>query len=100
MVTDKRRSKSRAVAAGRRVDVAIAHIEAALLEVANARADLSTVIGAPSLLHAEQVLSRTQHALRMYAADDDARCDLDHDPTPAEVRRGHGRDHGCGLRKR
>jgi hypothetical protein len=89
----------RVKAAFLRVDVAFEHLENARREIEAACIDLATVKGAPrsvSVLLNDARL--TMHLLQMYAADPDSACELDHDPTPAELRRGHGPHHGCGKK--
>lgn len=90
----------RALAAFKRVEVAIGHLNAALVEVQAARADLSSVTGAPSLDRLATTIRDDIQAMRFYAADVDSTCHLDHDPTPQELRHGHGRHHGCGRVRR
>lgn len=86
-------------AARKRVDEAIRHLARALREANAAQADLSTVVGAPSLHPVSDEIRRTLNRLAMHNLDPSSKCELDHDPTPAELRRGHGRNHGCGNRK-
>lgn len=89
-------------AAFKRVDVASQHLANAIREIQAARADLSTVVGAPSrpLSRLMETALNEQRAIQLYAADVDSRCELDHDPSPAELRCGHGPRHGCGKGKR
>ena len=90
----------RTKAAFRRVDVAFQHLANALREIQAARADLSSVIGAPQV-RLDRLMETTldaQRMLQLYAADVDSKCELDHDPTLQELRCGHGPRHGCGRR--
>lgn len=82
----------------RRLEVAVVHLMNARGEVEAARRDLSSVIGAPSheLVDLTAKIERCLRNIRMYAADAGAQCELDHDPTPQELRIGHGPHHGCG----
>jgi hypothetical protein len=92
----KSKAPPRMIAAFKRVDVAVQHLHNAIQEIAAARADLSSVIGAPSVTWARlyEAVQKEAHMLKMYALDN-TKCELDHDPTPAELHRGHGPDHGC-----
>ncbi len=84
--------------AKRRLTVALAHVQTASNQVEAAMADLSTVNGASRLYNQlREILNLTKlarHAVDM--ATDDAGLELDHEPTPQELRCGHGPDHGCG----
>lgn len=95
-ITISPRLSQRVLAAHKRVEVAIDHLSAALVEVNAARADLSTVTGAPSLVRLANTVAAGVRTLRFYANVRDSRCELDHDPTTQELRRGHGPHHGCG----
>lgn len=88
-------------AAFRRVDAAAQHVANVLREIQAARADLSSVVGAPSvtfvtLSRIAELANRELQMLAVYATDVNAKCELDHDPSPQELRCGHGPQHGCG----
>lgn len=89
-------------AAFKRVDAAAGHLANAIREIQAMRADLSVVVGAPSrpLARLMEMALNEKRALELYAADVDSKCELDHDPTPAELRCGHGPRHGCGKGRR
>ncbi len=97
----KIKAPPRMVAAFKRVDVAFQHLTNAIREIAAARADLSSVVGAPSvtLERLYEMARKEAHLLQMYALDN-TKCELDHEPTPAELRRGHGPNHGCAHGRR
>lgn len=86
-------------AAGRRIDAALGHLRAALAEVQRARADLSAVIGAPTFFSLREALRREIRLAELALADPNSALELDHDPSTAELRVGHGPRHGCGFRK-
>lgn len=86
-------------AADRRIDAALGHLRAALAEVQRARADLSAVIGAPTFFSLRESLVREARKVEMVLADPNSAFELDHDPSMAELRVGHGPHHGCGFRK-
>ena len=106
-------------AAYKRIDVAIKHLEEARTALDAACADLSSVIGAGPAHNRIRKLSNMAIEIRRdldderHVAsvirrdlDDDVRSrvrlwSLDHDPSPQELRCGHGLRHGCGKgRKR
>jgi hypothetical protein len=89
-------------AAKKRIDVAIAHLTTACEEVNWAAADLSRVKGATApyqkLVKHHAGLAE---AIRMLdQAKYDGEWTLDHEPTPQELRCGHGPQHGCGRGKK
>lgn len=96
LVTSKTKIPPRVKAAFKRVDVANRHLTNAIREIQAARADLSTVVGAPSLSRFMEMALNELRALQLYAADVNSKCELDHDPSTAELRCGHGPRHGCG----
>lgn len=98
-LTDKQR------AAKKRVDAAINHLFKAITEVNHAMADISRVNGATvpyrklvklneGLIESKLMLGQADFGTGKY------QWELDHDPTPQELRCGHGPRHGCGRGKR
>lgn len=89
---------TRQKAALHRVNVAQRHLSRAVREIQAARADLSSVTGAPDVILArlEEVATVELSNLSRYAVDPRARRELDHEPTRQELRCGHGPRHGCG----
>ena len=93
-------------AAKKRIEVAIAHLEKARTELDAACADLSSCEGGGAFqaFNAIKKLSMSaldaRRELNFELRDIDNKggspWKLDHEPTPQELRCGHGPQHGCG----
>lgn len=100
--------RDRVVAANLRASVAFQHVDRAIGEIEDARADLSSVTSpsAPSSIgqmirlldDARAALKLAEHTLGHHSVEggEDMGWTLDHDPSRAEKTTGHGRNHGCG----
>lgn len=97
-------------AAKKRIQVAISHLEKVRVELDAACADLSTVMGGGAFQSFNMIkkLSMStidvRRELNFELNDIDNKgatpWQLDHEPTPQELRCGHGPMHGCGRGKK
>lgn len=89
----------KAQAALRRGEAARGHLHAATVELDAARADLSAcVMPSTELSDLLAKLHENIQAAIVVIAQDAERWKLDHAPSVAELRRGHGPRHGCGKK--
>lgn len=104
MLVKKEPNPERQKAAKKRLGVAIDHLFRAAGELNHAMADLSTIVGLKgkyrALQHVFDDLQEVKLSLGEAQHNDENPYEIDHDPTPQELKCGHGPKHGCGRGKR
>lgn len=95
-LTDKQK------AAKKRLSVAIDHLFKANGEINRAMSDISRVNGAsvPYRKLTKVFNDLGEAKLMLGQLEIDSKLEMDHDPTPQELRCGHGPQHGCGRGKK